>query len=167
MRTLFQSFIAVMFIMIVMGWATQSFGQVGADVTADGVGVRVIYLEPTESADGGSLDDLASTDIYIMDETERSKLDAVFADANGATTDSLVAALANVTLLDSRNVPAIELTGGKRIEEQFSVTVQRGKRLTINALVVATDTSKNVSDPVDVTKMIEKVAPGQVKKAGP
>ena len=113
----------------------------GLDLTQNDVSIKVIYLEPTTEMDEVTpLTDLAFTTIYLKE---------------------------NDVVFETVNVPAIEPTGGKRIEQDIGVVVERGKTRTIEAVVTATDTSPraNESDPVTALLIIDRIPPGKVKKA--
>jgi len=113
----------------------------GLDLTQNDVSIKAIYLEPTTEMDEVTpLTDLAFTTIYLKE---------------------------NDVVFETVNVPAIEPTGGKRIEQDIGVVVERGKTRTIEAVVTATDTSPraNESDPVTALLIIDRIPPGKVKKA--
>ncbi len=111
----------------------------GFDVNQSGVTLTVIYVEPdTEMDNTTPLTDLAFTRIVVKD-----------ADA----------------IIETRDVPAVEVAGGKRIEQTFPVSVTRGQTKNIEVTVTAFDVAGNESDPVMVSKVIDRIPPGQVKKA--
>jgi hypothetical protein len=111
----------------------------GFEVRQSGVELTVVYLEPDMEMDETTpLTDLASTHILIQD---------------GENT------------LVAKFVEAAEPTGGQRIEQVFSIEVPRGQAKDLTVTVTAFDLAGNESDPVVVTKLIDRIPPGQVKKA--
>ena len=107
------------------------------EVTQNDVNLRVVYTEPTVTAKGAPLDDLAYTTITVMDGT---------------------------VMLAEMDIPATALTGGGTITQDILFTPVPGEKKTYTVNVTASDTNidpkPNESLPATASVLVDREAPG-------
>ena len=107
------------------------------EVTQNDVNLRVVYTEPTVTAKGAPLDDLAYTTITVMDGT---------------------------VILAEMDIPATALTGGGTITQDVLFTPIPGEKKTYTVEVTASDTNidpkPNESLPATASVLVDREAPG-------
>ena len=108
------------------------------DFTQTGAVLSVSYNEPSQNADGSSLDDLDHTNVYFQVGSD--------ADVKGP------------------NVPASSVAGGAAISTSVTVPVAAGQQASVTISASAMDVSGNESPrSASITKRIDRLSPAAPK----